>query len=361
MDMMDGLPAGPQQADQSSSSDIYGAPSGLYGRCLEALGGEINIVTDDMRTNVFGLTGRFENIVATTREQTHTVQELVGSIQTVKVEGEVIPLTELAGTLGDTLSQLVGKITVLSTRGASMSSALNGVMNELKSVSTSITEIDKINRQTNLLALNAKIEAARAGEAGRGFSVVADEVRELAKAVNNLSEMIRRQISSISSGLKNSQTFLNDIASVDMSEENLNAHTRVKQVMHCLVEQNTRYAGVLEQTAATADQITKDVTAAIVAMQFEDRAKQRLDNVRKAMGSLAPVVEDLQRHAQRSAPDGAQRDSDRLWVEQMIESCTLVEMRKRLAANILKIYSYEAAEPVAATSVNGAKGNIELF
>src|SRR5262249_12108596 len=155
----------------------------------------------------------------------------VSSIQEVRVEGEVISLTELANSLGETFSQLVGKIMGLSSRGVSMSHALDDVMKELKSVETSLTEIDKINRQTNLLALNAKIEAARAGEAGRGFSIVADEVRDLAQTVNNLSSMIKRQINLIGAGLRNSHTLLKDIACVDTSEENLNAHARINTVM----------------------------------------------------------------------------------------------------------------------------------
>ena len=311
--------------------------SALQRRALEALVGELGIASEHVETNVQELSARFQNIAATTRDQAATVQDLVASIQSVRIDGKDFHLSEVASGLGDTLSSLIDKITLLSSRGSAMLNSLDTVLSELTSVEHSVTEIDKINRQTNLLALNAKIEAARAGDAGRAFAVVADEVRELAKSVNALSTVIKGQIGSISTGLRASHTMVKDIASVDMSDESVTANTRVTTVMHALIEQNTRFADVLQQTAATTRAVTTEVSAAVVGMQFQDLAKQRLQNVAGALHALALALEAME---DRTPGDGSalSEDSlDRAWIERMIAGCTLHEIRMRLTKGILPV------------------------
>jgi methyl-accepting chemotaxis protein len=330
-------------------------------RALEALTAELDLVSTDVESNVGRLSERFQDITATSREQAGAVQALVTSIQQVVVDGKVVPLEEIAASLGDMLSELVGKISGLSSRGGAMVSALDGVLAELNSVEASLGQIDRINHQTNLLALNAKIEAARAGEAGRGFSVVAEEVRELAKAVNSLSSVIRGQINAISGGLAKSHGMLREIAAVDMSEENLHANSRVRMVMRCLVEQNASFADVLRQTAATTDKITQDVSSAIVAMQFQDLTSQRLGNMKGLLTGLAEALGDLQAVSRPSAGDadlGAPCDRAR----NLVAGCTLSDMRKRLAARILDGECARTRDPaVRQNDVPDDDPGVELF
>jgi methyl-accepting chemotaxis protein len=334
--------------------------SAFQRRALEALIAELGIVSNDVGTNVQGLSARFQDIVTATRQQTTTVQDLVSSIQHVKVDGQDIPLYEVSKTLGATLTSLVEKITKLSSRGASMSNALDGVLSELRAVETSVAQIDGINRQTNLLALNAKIEAARAGEAGRGFSVVADEVRELAKSVDSLAGAMKRQIKTISGGLRDSQVLLQEIATVESSDEHHDATAHIKTVMRCLVEQNSCYATVLELTATATERITHDVSAAIVNMQFEDLAKQRLQNVSNALSIMAKAMGDLrQQSINGTGVHPASDGGDHEWVDRMIAQCTLSEMRKRLIEQVLAAGGIKAVPAVILDT--GGDGGVELF
>lgn len=310
---------------RGAAADVLQARLGLsevQRRTLDALIDELGIISADVEADVHGVSDRFQRIATTTRGQSEIVQGLVTAVQSVRIDGAERPLAEVAGALGEILAMLNDRIGFMASRGATMGDALNGVLGELSSVDGSIAEIEKINRQTNLLALNAKIEAARAGEAGKAFAVVADEVRSLAGTINALSGVIKRQIGSIATGLRSSHALLHDIATIDMSEESRNADARVRLVMQALVEQSSRFAGVLSQTVQTTEAITQDVSGAIVAMQFQDLAKQRMQNLQAILRALPAAPE---------AGAGSERD----WAAAMIAGCTLGEVRERMSHRLL--------------------------
>jgi methyl-accepting chemotaxis protein len=351
----------PVAPDHDASVDFvrrWLALSHAQRRALLALADEIALTSDDMDEKVNALSKRFRHIEATTRQQTTTVQELVASMQAVEIDGKWVPLSEVAAGLGNMLSGVIGKVSQLSTRGSSLVSSLDGVLDELNSVEASVVQIDRINHQTNFLALNAKIEAARAGEAGRGFAVVADEVRELAQSVNDLSQVIQKQVTSIANGLRSSHSTLREIATVDTSQENVAANAHVQMVMRCLVEQNSRFADVLQETASTTQNITEDIAAGIVGMQFQDLAKQRLDNVGNALKALASLTADVT--AETSMADtGAESGTPASWIDRMTAPFTLSETRKRFVDRVFAGRTKVSAAP--ARAAQHASDGIELF
>ncbi|CAO4162684.1 methyl-accepting chemotaxis protein [Methylorubrum populi] len=329
---------GLSSAAQPGAADLLQAWLGLSAQqraTLDALIGEIGIVSGDVETSVHGLSERFQRIAATTRDQSEIVGGLVSSVQAVQIDGQTLHLADVAAGLGETLRALIDKITTMSSAGGTMVRTLDGVLTTLTSVEGSVAEVEKINRQTNLLALNAKIEAARAGDAGRAFAVVADEVRALAASINTLSGVIRGQIGSIASGLRTSHALVHDIAAIDMSEESRNAEARVGMAMQALVEQSSRFAGVLQRTAETTQAVTDDVSAAIVAMQFQDLAKQRLQNLQIALGAAGTELRRLEEGTATETGSIGTRAPDSAWIEAMIARCTLSEVRERLSSALL--------------------------
>jgi methyl-accepting chemotaxis protein len=120
-----------------------------------------------------------------------------------------------------------------------------------------------------------------------------------------------------------------------MSEENVAAHARITVLMRCLVEQNAVCAGVLQDAVETTEKITDDISAAVVGLQFQDLAKQRLANVTGALDAIAAAVGALQHETMRRSnlmpPDDRHNQE---WAEAMIARCTLSEVRNRLADHI---------------------------
>lgn len=183
------------------------------------------------------------------------------------------------------------------------------------------------------------------------------------KSINALSAVIRRQIGSISGGLRNSHALLRDVAAVDMSDESVNANARVRTVMQTLVEQNGRVAGVLQQTAQTTQAITTEVSAAVVGMQFQDLAMQRLGNVGGALRALGAALEDMEQRTPGGGLDPAEDGLDREWVERMIAGCTLKEVRTRLTNRILAAGTAEVTFGTASgeTAADDGLDGIDLF
>ncbi|WP_261845178.1 methyl-accepting chemotaxis protein [Aliamphritea ceti] len=140
-------------------------------------------------------------------DQMHQTVELVADHsfeakeQAVKINYETRSSLTLVQDSADSIGQLAHEV-------ANASNSTQALESASESISELLTVIEVIADQTNLLALNAAIEAARAGEAGRGFAVVADEVRSLALKTRQSTENIQQTVCNIQQGVKNTRTVM---------------------------------------------------------------------------------------------------------------------------------------------------------
>lgn len=319
---------------------------------LKALIWEIDQACDLIDTNVEGVISSFQNISSRSQEQADQIRNLADLSQEIEIDGEKRSVADLSSGLKDILAELIEKIVQLSSRGMSMVYKLNDINDELVHVDESIGQIERINSQTNLLALNAKIEAARAGEAGRGFAVVANEVRELAKTVDTLSTSLKGQISSISCGLQGAYQLVEEIATMDLSEQNLEINAGFSKMVDRLTSQNEQVADVLQHSATATQEISRDISMAVVSLQFHDRTKQIFQNVNVALGICSDSMDALSSRSEDAAADmDEETASAETFREEIVGGFTLNEMSRRFeaefypnAALVAGVHAIPAAE-----------------
>ncbi|AVE03288.1 methyl-accepting chemotaxis protein [Pseudomonas palleroniana] len=220
-------------------------------------------VASDNRQQITLQTSEAQHVAAAITQMAASVSEVSGYASTAS------KATSLADAEVDSGHRLVGEVTVaieeLATILDQATSRVNQVSSDSENIETVIEVINAIAAQTNLLALNAAIEAARAGEQGRGFAVVADEVRSLATRTQASTQEIRDMIGKLQSGTQDAAGIMQrsrSLAQVTVAQtrDSQAALGKISQEVGAINAMNAQIASAAVQQSAAAEEVAQNVT-----------------------------------------------------------------------------------------------------
>ncbi|WP_460164857.1 methyl-accepting chemotaxis protein [Pseudomonas sp. S1_G07] len=223
---------------------------------------ELNTVTNESARGLTRQNNEIEQAATAVNEMTSAVEEVArNAVSTSEASRNA---TTSAGDGRDLVQETVSAIERMSSDVQATATLIGDLANESRDIGKVLDVIRGLADQTNLLALNAAIEAARAGEAGRGFAVVADEVRALAHRTQQSTSEIERMIGSIQAGtehavdsMRNSteraESTLNIAKGAGMSLDTIN--TAIVQIN----ERNLVIASAAEEQAQVAREVDRNL------------------------------------------------------------------------------------------------------
>jgi len=191
-----------------------------------------------------------------------------------------------------TLSSFVDSVVENSKLAMELVEMTDRISTQMRQILGMLGEIEGISKQTNLLALNAAIEAARAGEAGRGFAVVADEVRDLSGRTAHFSQQIRGLMQNMQSSINDTETAINKMAAQDMTFA-LQSKQDVENAMNNVEELNRHTGEVVVELNQIAAAFEVSVNQAVVSLQFQDMVTQLINHVSNRLGELRAVMVEV--------------------------------------------------------------------
>ncbi|WP_430962698.1 methyl-accepting chemotaxis protein [Pseudomonas syringae] len=223
---------------------------------------ELSAVTEQTSAGVNSQKVETDQVATAMHEMTATVQEVARNAE--EASEAAVTADRQARDGERVVNEAIAQIERLASAVGNSSEAMGALKQESDKIGSVLDVIKSVAEQTNLLALNAAIEAARAGEAGRGFAVVADEVRSLAQRTQKSTEEIEALIARLQSGTQQATTVMDSsrelsTSSVELTRRAGGSLANITKTVSSIQAMNQQIAAAAEEQSATAEEINRSI------------------------------------------------------------------------------------------------------
>jgi methyl-accepting chemotaxis protein len=350
-----------QKADSIHS--LISSVNGTVDESMNSIKTELGQIRDLTSTSVMNLNESFYGLSNDVSSQAELINNLSGRLHVGEVEesisegqvkndegstGNEISIHSFIDKTSSILNSFVNTMVDNSKHSMDVVRSIDDLSKEMESIFRFLEEVKQIADQTNLLALNAAIEAARAGEAGRGFAVVADEVRNLSLTSNNLNDEIKRCVTSAQSKLTEASKMVGETASQDVTQVLLSTKD-VDTMMGSLSVLDTFINKSVESASNINTEISDKTAIAIRSLQFEDIVRQVSVHADEKINLLSAFIQEF-----TESVCEIEECKDQNLAQQLIN-----DLQNRIDQITDDLISLPGKKPAAQNTM--AEGEIDLF
>jgi methyl-accepting chemotaxis protein len=266
---------------------------------MSAAAEQLSLITNDSQRGVQQQQSEVDQVATAMNEMSATVQEVA---RNAAVAAEAARKANGEATTGkQVVSQTVKAINEVAAEVEAATAVIHKLNADSNHIGTVLDVIRGIAEQTNLLALNAAIEAARAGEQGRGFAVVADEVRTLATRTQESTQEIQKMIEGLQVGTRNAVQVMEHgrskaQASVQQAACAGESLSSITGVVGTISDMNAQIASAAEEQGAVAEEINRNI---VNISQITGQTAAGASQIAAASKELAKLAVHLQTHVGR--------------------------------------------------------------
>ncbi|NYZ64330.1 methyl-accepting chemotaxis protein [Luteimonas deserti] len=267
--------------------ELLGELRQFVGAEIEGSRVEVERARELIRQAVSGLGSSFDAMNRKSRQQAQAMSRLLDRAGDQDGMGGA-DVARFAQHASQRMEQLVEALEQVSGQSGVTVTHIDEMAGHLDGIFALLEDVKSIADQTNLLALNAAIEAARAGEAGRGFAVVADEVRNLSERSTAFNEQIRKLAHSSKESIAKVRDTVSGMASRDL-DRSREARAEAAGMLEQVATINRSLGDGMREISECGRSIDASVTEAVRALQFEDIATQALGGVHTHLERLNAI------------------------------------------------------------------------